>query len=373
MEIFQFYRSLIFTAGILLTTSAAAEPAPGAPKGPPKVDVFIVGTSKDISIPLEYPARLSSIRDVTVMSRVTGVLQKKYYTEGKLVRKGEILYKIEPDTYAANVQSAKASLALENAKLEKAQKDWERADGLFKDKAISEQDKDAAYYTYKTAFASANIAKASLRKANVDLGYTEVRATISGVAGMKMVDVGDLVKEGTSLVSITQTDPIFAEFSIPDINGLKKKYQLQKGSWNHLSSAKLQASLEVDGKLISTKGRVDFVDSHLDKATSTLKLRAIFENSSSSLLAGSFVKVKINGVMVKNCISIPQKAVLQTPLGSVVFTVVKGKVVPKPVKILDTVDQMFTVDGVMPNDIIMVNNFFRAKPGDTVIIDKTLH
>ena len=218
----------------------------------PKVDVYIVGAAQDMQIPLEYPARIVSVKDVTITARVTGVLQKKYYTEGQSVRKGDLLYKIEPDTYAASVESAKANLQLENAKLDKAQKDWDRANGLFKDKAISDQDKDSAFYAYQTAKASANVAKAALHKVSVDLGYTNVRATISGVTGMKMVDVGDLVKEGSAIVSITQTNPIYAEFSIPDISAIKQKYQLQKGNWSHIQSANLKASLIVDGKPYQT-------------------------------------------------------------------------------------------------------------------------
>lgn len=370
MKLQSLYRSFL-AAGVLLSVTLQAAPNAAA-QGPAKVDVFVVGSSKDISVPLEYPARLSLIKDVTVTARVTGVLQKKYYTEGAMVHKGQLLYTIEPDTYAATVESAKANLALENAKLDKAQKDWQRAQGLYQDKAISEQDKDSAFYAYQTALASANVAKAALHKANVDLGYTSVRATISGVSGMKMVDVGDLVKEGTALVTITQTNPIFAEFSIPDINGLKKKYQLQKAGWSHLSSAKLQASLEVDGKPYGALGKIDFVDSRLDKSTSTLKARAVFENRSGTLLAGSFAKIKLMGIVAKNSLTVPQKAVLQSPLGSIVFTVQNGKVVPKPVKIIDTADQYFVVDGVAPRDVVIVNNFFRVKPGDTVKIDKTV-
>lgn len=372
MRFLSLYASVFLVAGTLFSTQASAAPNM-PPKMTPKVDVFIVGASKDMQIPLEYPARLSSIRDVTLTARVTGVLQKKYYTEGKMVKKGELLYKIEPDTYAANVESAKANLALENSKLDKAQKDWQRADGLFKDKAISEQEHDSAFYSYQSAKASVGVAKAALHKVSVDLGYTDVRATISGITGMKMADVGDLVKEGTPLVNITQTNPIYAEFSIPDLNGLKKKYQLARGNWSHLASAKLQASLEIDGKHYATMGRVDFIDSHLDKATSTLKARAVFENPTGALLAGSFVKVKLSGVVSKNIITLPQKAVLQSPLGAMVFTVQNGKAVPKPVKILDTTDQFFSVDGVSPKDVVIVNNFFRVKPGDAIIVDKTIN
>jgi membrane fusion protein (multidrug efflux system) len=360
--------NIVLTATLLCSNSFAEEPK--GPKTPPKVDVYIVAPSKDIEVPLEYPARFVSMRDATITARVTGVLQKKLYIEGQYVRKGDLLYKIEPDTYIASVESAKAALALENAKQQKAQKDWARADALYKDKAISEQEKDSAYYAFQTANASVNVAKAALRKVNVDLGYTNVRATISGVTGMKIADVGELVKEGTPLVSITQTDPIYAEFSIPNINAMKQKYQLSSGSWSNLQKANLKVSLLIDGKPYRNLGKVDFVDSHLDKSTSTLKARAVFQNASSGILAGGFARVKLMGIISKNVITVPQKAVLQSPLGTSVFVVVNKKIVPRPVKILGTADQNFIVEGVSVKDVLVLNNFFHIKPGDAVIVDK---
>ncbi len=371
MKFFSKTMSNILLASSLLYSSSFAE-EPKGPKTPPKVDVYIVPPSKDIEISLEYPVRFVPLRDATIMARVTGVLQKKYYTEGQYVHKGDLLYKIEPDSYVANVESAKAALQLENAKLAKAQKDWIRADGLYKDKAISEQEKDSAYYAYQTAQASVNVTKAALKKVKIDLSYTNVRATISGMSGLKMVNEGEFVKEGTPLVTITQTDPIYAEFSITNFNTLKQKYQLSKGSWNNLQGANLKASLLLDGKPYGSLGKVDFVDSHLDKSTATLKARAVFENHSLTLLAGGYARIKLMGIISKNVITVPQKSVLQSPLGTSVFVVVNKKIVPKPVKILGTADQNFIVQGVSAKDAVVLNNFFRVKPNDSVIIDKIL-
>lgn len=361
--------SNILLASVLLYSSSFAA---GTPKTPAKVDVTIVSSPKDIEVSLEYPARFISVQDAIITARVTGVLQKKYYIEGEYVHKGDLLYKIEPDSYIVNVESAKAALQLENAKLAKAQKDWARVDALYKDKAISEQEKDSAYYAFQTAKASVNIAKAALKKASIDLAYTNVRATISGMSGMKMVNVGEFVKEGTPLVAVTRTNPIYAEFSIVNFNALKQKYQLKKGSWNHLQNANLKVSLMIDGKAYGSLGKIDFIDSHLDKSTSTLKARAVFENRSLGALSGGFARVRVMGIISKNVMSVPQKAVLQTPLGTTVFVVVNKKIVSKPVKILSTAGTKFVVQGVSVNDVVVLNNFFRIKPGDVVIIDKIL-
>lgn len=373
MKLFSKYIFKVALIGTVISSNLLfandAKPAMSAPK----VDVFVVKEAKDTPINLEYPARITSVKNVTVMARISGVLQKKYYTEGASVHKGDLLYKIEPDVYQAALNSAQATLDLQNAQLQKAVNDWYRADGLYKDKAISEQDKDTAFFAYETAKANVNVAKAELKRVAVDMGYTEVKATIDGVSGIKQVDVGDFVKEGTPLVSITQTNPIFAEFSIPNINSLKQKYQLANGSWSNMQGAGLKASLIVDGKPYTKTGKVDFIGTNVDLETSTLKARAVFENPNLQLISGQFAKVKIIGVISKGSISVPQKAVLQNPLGTVVFLVVDGKATVRPVKILDSADQNFIVSGVNPKDVVVVNNFFRIKPGAPVTIDKTIN
>lgn len=374
MRLFSKYLSTAIILGsVAFGTSLLAQEAKPTARPAPKVDVYIVPEPKDTQVSLEYPARINSVKNVTITARVSGVLEKKYYVEGATVHKGDLLYKIEPDVYKAAFNSAQATLDLENAKMQKAQKDWKRAEGLYKDKAISEQDKDSAYFAYETAKASVNVAKAELKKVSVDMNYTEVKATINGVAGMKQIDVGDYVKEGSALLSITQTNPIFADFSIPDINSLKRKYELEKGSWSNMQGAGLKASLIVDGKPYEGLGDIDFIDANVDAATSTLKARAIFENNSAQLIAGQFAKIKIIGVISKQVISVPQKAVLQNPLGTTVFVVVDGKASVKPVKILDTAGQNFVVSGVKPKEVVVVNNFFRIKPGASVTIDKTIN
>ncbi len=339
----------------------------------PKVDVYIVKEQKQVPVSLEYPARINAAKEVTITARVSGVLEQQLYTEGSSLRKGSAMYKIEPDIYAADVESKKAALAVENAKFEKAQKDWERASKLYEEKAISEQDKDSMYFAYLSAKANVKVAQAELQKVQVNLNYTNVSATINGLAGKRMVDVGDYVTAGTALVKMCQTDPIYAEFSIPEISKLKQKYSLANGTWNQLQDAKLQALLVIDGKEYAQKGVVDFVDSHVDDATSTMKARAVFKNPDAELVAGEFAKLKIIGVVSNNVLAVPQQAVLQNPLGTIVFVVVDGKVGIRPVKIIEASGDKFIVSGVAPKDVVIVNNFFRIKPNIPVTIDKTIN
>lgn len=364
------YMKTVFLSLLLSTSMLFAIEVPKVESTLPKVDVYIVPKAKNIMIDLKYPARVTSAKNVRIVARVSGILEKKYFTEGATIHKGDLLYKIEPSIYAADVQSAKAALELEKSKLDKAQKDWSRAKGLFADKAISEQDKDIAYYAYTSAQALVEVAKANLEKAMISLRYTNVIATINGVAGMKMIDEGDFVKEGTPLTTITQTNPIYVEFSIPNIDTLKQKYALENGKWSNLQAAKLKASLILNDREYLETGHINFVDSQLSVTTSTLKVRAVFENNKAELLAGQYVKIKLSGIVHKNVLSVPQKAVLQNPLGTIVFVVVQGKIKVKPVKILDTVGESFIVSGVASKDVVVTNNFFRIKPGVSISIDK---
>ncbi|WP_304543382.1 efflux RND transporter periplasmic adaptor subunit [Sulfurimonas microaerophilic] len=359
--------SLLFATA--LTAQEATKPAAPAPK----VDVYVVKEAKEAPVSLEYPARITSAKEVTITARVSGVLEKQLYTEGSKLSKGTPMYKIEPDIYEAEVASKKADLNVATVQLEKAQKDWERAEGLYSEKAISEQDKDTAYFAFLSAKANVDTARAELQKVQVNLNYTNVVATINGVAGMRMVDAGDYVTVGTPLVKLTQTDPLYAEFSIPEISKLKQKYSLVNGSWKELQNAKLQALLVVDGKEYAEKGRIDFIDTSVDNATSTLKARAVFKNKDAQLIAGEFAKLKLIGIVSKNVLFVPQKAVLQNPLGTIVFVVVDGKVAVRPVKIIEASGDKFIVSGVQPKDVVIVNNFFRIKPNSPVTVDKTIN
>jgi membrane fusion protein (multidrug efflux system) len=339
----------------------------------PKADVFIVGEPKDMAIDLTYPARIKAAKEVTIMARVSGVLEEKAYTEGAIVHKGDLLYKIEPEIYEAAFKSAQATLHLVNAKRAQTKKEWERAEKLYKTKSISEQAKDSAYFAYEEAKAAVDVATAQLQQASVNLAYTEVKATIDGIIGIKEVDVGDYVPEGTPLVKIIQTNPMLVEFSIPHIQTMRAKYALEgNGNWNDLQNAGLKGSLVVDGAPYQRVGTIDFIDTNIDLSTSTLKARATFDNPNGRLIAGGFATLKLQGVILKNGIAVPQKAVLQNPLGTIVFVLIDGKVAVKPVTIADTSKENFIVTGLAPKDVVIVNNFFRIKPGMSIQIDKTL-
>ncbi len=363
--------ALIVATAMMSNTSFLFSQEAQAPAGT-HVDVYVLPPAAQIPVVLEYPARLKSVRSATVVSRVSGVLQKKTFVEGSAVKKGTLLYRIEPDIYAALVREREADLDLQKSVLTKTKRDWERAQSLYKDKAISSKEYDAALSSYETATAEVNAAKAKLASARVDLDYTEVRAPISGIAGMKATDLGNVVSSGTPLVTITQTDPIHAEFSIPDVDFLKAQAAHDDGSWAASLQKKLKVALSLNAQ--SATGHIDYVAPVINDKTGTVQARAVFGNKKNALLPGAFGRVKIEGLVRNGALTVPQKAVLQNPLGTIVFVVEEGKAAVRPVTVGDTTGENFIVEkGLKAGETVIVNNFFRVRPGTPVIIDKTIN
>jgi len=339
----------------------------------PKADVYTVEPSQDLIITLKYPAQIKSFERVSVVARVSGVLEKKYFFEGQQVSKGDVLYTIEDDIYLARVNVAKASVKINQAALKNAVRRRKRIKNLFKNKYASEEADDTALTAYEQALASLSLAKAELKQAQIDLNYTKVTAPISGIVGLKKVDVGDFVGSTppTKLIEISQNNTVYVEFSMP----LSDYVHIKNKLWVIPEKGKIPVSLEVDNKLIQRTGVVDFMDVNINQSTSTVKMRAIIENNDGYLMPGGFVRVLLNDIVQKNVMTIPQKAVLQNPLGKIVFIADQGHVVVKPVVLGgETGDKYIVIGGPLSRgDQVIINNFFRLKPGAKVQVDKIIN
>lgn len=281
------------------------------------------------------------------------------------------MYKIEDSIYKAKYEAALANLSIANAALENATKDWERNEKLYKSRSISDEKKDNAYFTYQSAKASVALAKANLAQAKIDLDYTNVKATIDGYSSLQNVDVGDYVAQNTKLITLTQNQKLYVEFSIPSSDYAK----LKNNFWTTQNNAPIGLNILLNGADTNVKGEVDFIDTNVDKTTSTVKMRATIDNKDGKLSSGSFVRVKCNNLIQKNVMMIPQKALLQSAQGTIVFVAVDGKVQVRPVMIGDEVQDKYTLtwSKLAPGDKVIVNNFFRAKPMQEVVVDKIIN
>jgi membrane fusion protein (multidrug efflux system) len=337
------------------------------------VDVYKITEPKDFPVELEYPARTKTISSVTLVARVSGVLQSMLFTEGQSVKEGDLLFKIEPDIYEAEVTAAQALLEQAMAQLNKTERDWKRINALYEAQVASEQDRDNSLSAYEIAQSLVSAAKARLQQAMINLNYTDVRATSSGVTGLRDVDVGNFVNSGTPLVILTQIDPIYVDFSLPDIDFLKTKYELKSGNWSNIGKILTAWLITGNGKY-NKKGEVNFLDTNIDEKTASVKARAIFSNPDGRIFPGQFVRIKIEGLKRKNTITVPQQSVIQNPEGTIVFIVENGKIAIRPVVIGDSSGANFIVEkGLNSGDMVVVNNFFKIRPDMPVKIDKTIN
>ena len=337
---------------------------------PLKVTTYQVKLN-DIPVSMEYPAKIKSMQQVNVVAKVNGTLEKKNFTEGNFVKKEEVLYQIDSTRYEALMQEALADVEMKTATLKQATREWERVKILFEQDSTSQKERDSALSAYETAQASLKASQANLKKAQIDFGYTKVKAPISGLTSLNAQDLGSYVgstTESMNLTTITQMNPIYVEFSLPDIELFKKRFIMNNGNWNNISQAKLAVSLNFsDDSVYEQKGTLDFIDSFVDNETSTVKARATFVNPKNDLIPGLFVRVKIDGLVYKNAINIPQIAVLQDATGAFVYIAKENQAVKTPVKIGNIVNDTYIIDsGLNEGDIVITNNLTKLKPGSSI-------
>lgn len=370
-------KKLLMTTAIsvvAVTNIYAADAAAGAKQMPaPKADIYIVPAASSLAIDLKYPAQINSFKQAKVYSRIIGVLEEKYFEEGKVVNKGDVLFKIEDALYQAKVDAAQAAVKMSEATLNNETRSWERIQKLFNSKAVTAEQRDSTLSAYQNALASMAMSKAELNQAKIDLDYTKVKAPISGITGLKNIDLGNLVTANPpmQLVTISQNDKVYLDFSMP----LSDYSNIKNGLWKMPENGKIQVDININGQVTKQTGIVDFIDVNIDQKTSTVKMRAIVENKDYTLMPGSFARVVLNGIEQKNVITIPQKALLQNPLGTIVFVEKDGIATVKPVVIGNESGDKFIVVGgpLQSGDKVIVNNFFRIKPGNPVVVDKTIN
>ncbi len=306
-----------------------------------------------------YPARLKSPQSVEIYARVQGILLSKNFKEGDFVKQGDKLFKIDPTTYQNKVNSAKAQYQAAEANLTKTTRDWKRTERLYKQGVITVDTYDASLYNYQAALANVTNTKANLDDALVNLGYTDVVASISGRTGMRQLDIGNLVGQGNNniLTTVTQLSPIYAEFAIPSTDF----YYIRD-----LNNANVSVEVVTgNGKVHEEIGKLDFIDSVLDSQTLSVKARAIVGNDKFKLLPNELVRVNLKGFEVTDSIAIPQSALLQDKEGGFVYLYDNGKVKKQSVilgKILRN-SEILIPSGLKNGDIIITTNLSKIRPG----------
>lgn len=325
---------------------------------------------------IELPGRVEPVREAEVRARVTGIVQKRLYEEGTDVSEGQPLFRIDPRELRASSNQTKAALARARATAANARAVVERYRPLVEENAISSQEYDAAIAASREAEANVAQIRAQLEAASLQLGYTTVRAPISGRAGRAQVTEGALVSqpEGTLMTRIEQISSVYVSFAQAASEVIELRRAVAAGELDLNDNEQMEVRLTFgNGTEYPVPGYIDFLDFSVDEQTGTVELRAEFSNSSRLLLPGEFVRARIYAGKIQNGITIPQQAVTLTGDGGSVFLVDKeGQALVRPIKLGDMVDGRWIVEsGLKPGDTVIVSNLQKIRPGVPVKISNT--
>jgi len=364
-------QGLLLGAIGLLVAGCVKHAAPTPPK--PAVTVVNLHAGR-VSLTTELPGRTSAYRVAEVRPQVNGVVLKRLFKEGDLVAAGQQLYQIDPAPYEATLESARATLAHARAAVAAAKLTAERYTALVEAHAVSRQDFDNAVATLQQDEADVTSGQAAVRAAEISLAYTRVYSPISGRTGRSSVTEGALVtaSQATSLVTITQLDPMYVDLTQPTTTLVRLKRELAAGQIRHVDGDQAPAKLLLeDGTPYEFPGTLQFSEVTVDQGTGSVTLRALFPNSQGLLLPGMFVRATIEEGVREAAILAPQQGITHAPDGTATALVVGANdTVEKRSVELDRAlgDRWVVTRGLAAGERLIVAGKQKIKPGMQVAV-----
>jgi membrane fusion protein, multidrug efflux system len=358
-----------FSAALLLTTFLLGckekEQAP-APE-PPEVEVTEV-TQRNVPIYMEWVAQLNGRYNAQITPRVQGYLLKQNYRDGFFVKKGQLLYEVDPRAFEVTIAQAKAQVAVAEANLSNADTNVARDRPLAAQSAIPQKQLDTDLATQAASNAQLDAAKAQLAQAQLNLAWTKVYSPIDGIAGLSTAQVGNLVGTTTNMTTVSQVNPIWAYFNISESD-----YFTEAQTFYRLISGKRVASpvlefIQANGTTYPLKGRIILVNREVTSQTGTIQLVAEFPNADAILRPGGFGRVRFQVAMNQGAMLIPQAAVIEVQSMYQVAVVEPGnKAAFRIVKVGDRIGTDWIItDGLKPGDQVIVQGFMKVREGTPV-------
>jgi len=302
--------SIILSALLLLGLAGCPEEKKTTvPPPPPEVEVAEV-LQKDVPVYQEWVASMDGLVNATILAQVQGYLIKQNYQEGEFVKKGTLLFEIDPRPFQAAVDDAKAVLSKQQAVLQTAQANLNRILPLAAANAVSQRDKDNAIGSVQSAEAQVLSAQAQLRKAELDLGFTKIASPIDGIAGAANAQIGDLVgtPQARVLTTVSTVNPIKVYVPISEreyLQAIERSKPEKKAGADKISFDLILA----DGSTWPQQGTFSFADRQVDPQTGTIKVAILFPNPENTLRPGQYAKVRALMKTEKGAILVPQRAV----------------------------------------------------------------
>jgi RND family efflux transporter MFP subunit len=348
--------------------TACGKKAQEAAPPPPEVLVTQV-VQRNVPIYTEAIGTTEGSINAQIRARVQGYLQLQAYTEGALVHAGDLLFKIDPRPYKAALDEANGQLGRALAQLSKTQQDVTRYTPLAKEGAISQQELDNAVQANRAARAQVDSARANVEQAKLNLGWTEVKSPIEGIAGLAKVNVGDLIQPSTLMTTVSQLDPIRVFFPISEQQYLKFASRFERVAEGDRRKAHYPLELFLaDGSVYPERGRVALANRQVDVRTGTITMVAYFPNPKNLLRPGQYAKVRAVTDVRKGALLVPQRAVLQQQ-GQFIVAVVGAddKVEMRQVEVGVRTGQEWVVKrGLKPGERVVVEGLEKVRAGLTV-------
>lgn len=363
--------TLLCSLLLLSCKQQSAPPNAAAAKMTPEVGVVVMEV-QPVNLTMELSGRISAQMIAEVRPQVSGIIQKRMFTEGSDVKAGDVLYQIDPATYQASLASAKASLTRAEANSYTIKQKTERYKQLVSINAVSKQEYDDATASLKQADADIESAKAAIETAQINLNYTKITAPISGRIGRSTVTPGALVtaNQTTALATIQQIDPVYVDVSQSSADLLRLKRSLASGEIKSAEAgqAKVKLILE-DGTTYPHEGTLKFSEVSVDQTTGSVIVRAQFANPNQLLLPGMFVRGIVQQGVQEQAILVPQRGVSRDSTGNAVALLAgENDVVERRVIHTDRAvgDAWLVTDGLKAGDRVIVEGLQRIRPGAPV-------
>ena len=336
-----------------------AQQAGASQQTPPTEVGVIVAQPQNVEQSVELSGRTTAFEISEVRPQTSGIILKRLFAEGSYVREGQALYELDSRTNRATFDNAKAALLQQEANLSTLRTKLNRYQQLVSSNAVAKQDYDDLVGQVKVAEAQVAAARAQVKNAEVDLGYSTIRSPISGQTNRSTVTAGALVTANQTepLVTIQRLDPIYVDINQSSSELLRLRQQLSKGSLDSSNNTRVKLKLE-DGSDYPVEGRLAFSDASVNPDTGTVTIRAVFPNPNHLLLPGMFANAQIVQGVIPNAMLVPQIAVTRTPTGQAMAMIVNDKGVVEP--------RQITTVGIQGQDWIVTEGL---KTGEKVIVD----
>jgi membrane fusion protein (multidrug efflux system) len=361
--------ALLATALPLLLLACHESKEQQAANAAPEVTVMTLA-AQDTPVSYEFVGQTTSSRQVDILARVNGFLEKRTYEEGSMVKAGQTLFIQDQKPFKAQLSAARAALSSQEARLVVAQQNLGRVRPLAARNALSQRELDDAIGQEKSASAAVDEAKANLEQAQLNLSYTVITTPVSGASSFARVHDGQYVDASSGqLTYVAQLDPIWVDFSISENDMLKIRTDAQQGRLRLPARDEYEVHVILaDGTEFPTVGRITFANADYSQKTGTYALRATLPNADGVLRPGQFVRVKVTGAVRPKALLVPQQAVLQGASGHFVVVVDKdNKAQVRPVEVGPWQGKdWFITNGLAPGDNVVVDGMVKLAPGSPV-------